>query len=134
MKIEEHLNQIMHGLDEKKLIDTNLLSDGVHTFGELYDHRAKLFSVICNLFHDISWKSKFHDDGSMFEGYFIVGIDTPKGQATYHYGLCYWDLFDVVELERAPKYDGHTSNQAIERIQSLGKSDCKQKNLGTIYE
>lgn len=133
MTIEEHLNQITYWLNEKNFIDTNLLSDGVHTFGELYEHRAKLFSVICNIFKDISWKSKYHDDGSMVEGYFIVGIDTPKGQATYHYGLCYWDLFAVVELERAPRYDGHTSDQAIERIQSLGNLDYK-KSLDDIYK
>lgn len=69
----------------------------------------------------ISWKSKFHDDGTMYEGYFIVGIQTGEGQATYHYGLELWDLFDVPELERAPKYDGHNSLQAIQRIYSLGR-------------
>ncbi len=125
MTVEDHLNNIIKNLDKKGFIDTNKISDGGHTFDELYNHRAKLFSVICNLHKEISWKSRLHDDGTMFEGYFIVGIETEEGQATYHYGLELWDLFDVVELPRAPKYDGHNSEQAIERIQSLGKIKTK---------
>ena len=93
------------------------LSDGYHTFNELYHHRAVLFSVICNLMPDKVWKSKLHDTGDMFEGMFIVGIETPDGQATYHYDVNpYWDLFKVKELEKAPKWDGHTPTDAINRI------------------
>ena len=96
------------------------LSDGYHTFNELYHHRAILFSVICNLFKDKSWKSKKHDNGEMYDGMFIVGIETDKGQATYHYYIDpYWDLFDVKELPNAPKWDGHTPEDAIARIQTL---------------
>ena len=95
-------------------------SDGYHTFNELYHHRAVLFSVICNEHHDIAWKSKKHHDGTMYEGMFIVGIDTPEGQATYHYDIePYWNLFRVKELELAPEWDGHTSCEAIRRIGTL---------------
>lgn len=98
------------------------LSDGYHTFNELYHHRAVLFSVICNSCSETAWKSKLHDTGDMYEGMFIVGIETPKGQATYHYDAePYWDIFKVKELERAPKWDGHTPQQAIERIAELRK-------------
>ena len=58
------------------------------------------------------------DTGDMFEGYFIVGIDTKQGSATYHYPLEYWNLFNVKELPSAPKWDGHTAEQAIERIKN----------------
>ena len=96
------------------------LSDGYHTFNELYHHRAILFSVICNSMPDKAWKSKLHDTGDMFEGMFIVGIETPEGQATYHYDIePYWDLFKVKELEKAPKWDGHTPQAAIDRIAKL---------------
>ncbi len=95
------------------------LSDGYHTFNELYHHRAILFSVICNADYT-AWKSKLHDDGSMFNGMFIVGIETPEGQATYHYDIdAYWDRFKVKELANAPKWDGHTSEEAIRRISLL---------------
>ena len=96
------------------------LSDGYHTFNELYHHRAVLFSVICNSIPDKSWKSKLHDTGDMYDGMFIVGIETPSGQATYHYDIDpYWDMFKVKELEKAPKWDGHTPQEAIERISAL---------------
>ena len=95
-------------------------SDGYHTFNELYRHRAILFSVICNERPEVSWKSKRHHDGTMYDGMFIVGIDTPEGQATYHYDIDpYWDMFRVKELELAPEWDGHTPGEAIRRIGTL---------------
>lgn len=95
-------------------------SDGYHTFNELYHHRAILFSVICNERPEVAWKSKRHHDGTMYDGMFIVGIDTPEGQATYHYDIDpYWDMFHVKELELAPEWDGHTPGEAIRRIGTL---------------
>lgn len=98
------------------------LSDGYHTFNELYRHRAILFAVVCSQFPALAWKSKNHHDpdDKMYDGMFIVGIETPAGQATYHYDMDpYWDCFHVKELDRAPKYDGHTPDEAIERINTL---------------
>ena len=96
------------------------VSDGYHTFNELYHHRAILFSVICNTFKDKAWKSKKHDTGDMYDGMFIVGIETPQGQATYHYDINpYWSMFKVKELPNAPKWDGHTPEEAIRRISML---------------
>lgn len=99
-------------------ISRNSLSDGYHTFGELYHHRAVLFAMICNEHKDRAWKSLLHHnpDDEMFEGMFIVGIDTPFGQVTYHYDLPYWDIFKVQELERAHKWDGSTPNDCVERM------------------
>lgn len=95
-------------------------SDGYHTFNELYHHRAVLFSVIVAHHHELSWKSKRHHDGTMYDGMFIVGINTPQGQATYHFDLPYWDMFKCKEVEYAPEWDGHTAAQAIERIGQIG--------------
>ena len=49
----------------------------------------------------------------MFDGYFIVGITTPKGDFTYHYELKNWDMFEVKELETAPKWDGHQPKDIV---------------------
>lgn len=129
-KYEKFINQAIIDHEKNKMINTNNISDGQHTFGELYEHRAKLFSVICNQesISERAWKSKLHSDGSMYENYFIVGISTPDGQATYHYEMKYWDLFNVKELEKAPKWDGHTSDQAINRLLSLNKKENKSKS------
>lgn len=97
-------------------------SDGYHTFDELYHQRAILTAIIWNDHKDIAWKSKKHFDEEndpMFDGDFIIGIDTPNGKATFHQKLKYWDLFDVQELPNAKKWDGHTPEQAIIRIASL---------------
>lgn len=103
---------------------TGETSDGFHTFNELYHHRAVLFSVIAAKFADRAWKSKMHADGTMYERMFIVGIETPDGQATYHYDIDpYWDMFRCVEVDCAPEWDGHTPDQAIERIGKL--VDCE---------
>ena len=126
------------GLIEPQPIDGNT-SDGYHTFNELYHHRAVLFSVIVKNFAARAWKSKLHADGTMYEGMFIVGIETPDGQATYHYDVePYWNLFRCKEVDRAPEWDGHTPYQAIERIGKL--VDCetdrpttKRDDVGGIY-
>ena len=84
------------------------ISDKWHTFDELYYHRMILFLSLQLTHSDKSWKSKQHHDGTMFEGSFIVGIDTPDGQYSYHYDLEFWDMFNKIkELDKAPEYDGH---------------------------
>lgn len=111
------------------------LSDGYHTFNELYHHRAVLFSVICNLMPHRAWKSKLHDTGDMYDGMFIVGLETPQGQATYHYDIDpYWDMFKVKELEKAPKWDGHTPQDAIERISEMSHPWCLGEWKGDANE
>lgn len=97
---------------------TKDISDGFHTFFELYDHRAKLFSMVCRAFSDKAWKALKHEDGTMFDGMFIVGVETPQGQYTYHYNMEYWDMFPVAELDFAPEYDGHKPKD-IDRLFSL---------------
>ena len=112
------INNRIKDLKEKGLLETSLISDGYHTFGELYFHRMMLFAVICNTYNDKAWKSKLHDDDTMYDNYFIVGITTPEGDYTYHYHLDYWDTFNVKELEKAPKWDGHKPSD-ITRLLSL---------------
>lgn len=123
------INELLYAVANHKIkgkIKIGNISDGYHTFDELYHHRAVLFAVICNTYPDKAWKSKQHDDPNfpMYDGMFIVGIETPDGQATYHYNLDpYWDIFNVKEIERAPKYDGHTPDEAIRRIGLMGGFD-----------
>lgn len=115
------LKQVL-GLPKKEGLGE--LSDGYHTFDELYHHRAVLFAVLCSKFKSKAWKSKFHDDGTMYDGMFIVGINTPMGQATYHYNIDpYWDMFNIKERKKAPKFDGHTSAEVPERLLSLIKRE-----------
>lgn len=83
------------------------VSDEYHTFDELYHHRMILFSIICNTYKDLAWKSWKHSDGTMYDDYFIVGVTTALGDYTYHYHKDDWELFEVKELDNAPEWDGH---------------------------
>lgn len=100
--------------------DIGELSDGFHTFNSLYHQRAVLFATIVNTYKELSWKSKRHENGEFcFDGdWFIVGIDTPKGNYTYHYPLEYWDMFQCKELYKAKHWDGHTDKD-VNRLLSL---------------
>jgi hypothetical protein len=90
--------------------------------------RLVLFCSLCNAYQEISWKSRKHFDEEndpMFPGDFIAGINTPKGIATFHFKLEYWDLFAIKELDRAPKYDNYTPEDVMIRILSLKTSSQK---------
>lgn len=98
-----------------------IIEDAYHTMDELYDHRTILFAIVCNNAclidcDNCGWKSKKHSDGTSEEGWFIAGINTPEGQITYHQKIEFWDLFKVPELEKAPEFDGHTSEDVLERL------------------
>ena len=98
---------------------TGQISDGYHTFDDLYEHRCILYSVICNQNKDKAWKSKLHSDGTMYDDMFIVGLETPAGMTSYHYSMKYWDLFKVKEISNAPEWDGYTPEDVLQRLQSL---------------
>lgn len=103
-------------------LKTGQISDGYHTFDELYHHRAVLTAALFNMIFEKGslypcWKSMKHADGTMYDGMFIVGVTTPFGNATYHYDIDpYWDMFHIPEIEFAPEFDGHTPEDAINRI------------------
>lgn len=126
------------GLAMHTLLRANVgnVSDGSHTFNELYDHRCTLFLCLMCLVaehgaeeYGISnvWWSEKHADGTMFEGYVIVGLDTPMGQCTYHvkdtpYGEILRSVFAtnpaIKYLDKAPEWDGHDSSDVLTRLTS----------------
>lgn len=114
-KLREENKLLKNDLGVKNIGD---VSDGSHTFNELYYHRMMLFSVVCNTYKAKAWKSWKHEDGTMFDNYFIVGVRTPQGDYSYHYSEEYWDMFHVIAFENAPKWDGHQPKD-IDRLCSL---------------
>ena len=96
------------------------LSDGYHTFNDLYFQRCMLFEQIVHDHKDRAWKTRFHEDGEpcFGGGWFLVAIDTPNGAYGYHYEDKYWDLFDCEELPRAKHWDGYTEKD-VDRLLSL---------------
>lgn len=119
--------------ESKEIKDTGKISDGYHTFDELYEHRFALFIALCRAYnnqfdgtHEIIdgkmvprvWRSKLQSDGNMYPGWFIAGINHAKGeQITYHLPLRLWIAMDDFHtLEKAPEFDGHTSQDVITRL------------------
>lgn len=120
MKLEDINEQI------KKLDDTNGVSDGYHTFGELYEHRITLFIALCGWMARSTlagpiWKSKRHSDDTVWDGWFILGIHKEAGkQITYHLPISKWNETNFAEtLDKAPKFDGHTSEDVLNRLKTL---------------
>lgn len=101
-------------------------SDGYHTFDELYEHRFELYIALCrNIPSTFVWRSKVHSDGTMFDGWFVLGMKvTPEYQITYHLPLSRWGECSFVSqtfetADEVPKFDGHTSADVLERLRKL---------------
>ena len=97
------------------------LSDTYHSFDNLYKHRT-ILSALLFLNFPYSWKSKIHEDGTMYDGMFVTGFPTPTGMVSYHYDLEYWDLFKIPEIPHAPHFDGYTDNDVLIRLTNIIKN------------
>ena len=104
---------------QQELVDMGEVSDGYHTFNELYYYRMLYNAAFFNLLPK-EWvhKSKRHHTGEecFGGGWFIVMANLPTGQVSNHYELKDWDLFKVPEKEFADEWDGHTPQEAAERL------------------
>ena len=104
-------------------VDVEKMSDGYHTFADLYEQRLILSAALAKN-NPHAWKSKRHEDGSVpfGGGWFIMGFDTDEGCYTYHYELKDWDLFQCKELDKGKPWDGHTSKD-VRRLLSIPAAD-----------
>lgn len=97
------------------------ISDGYHTFNELYHYRALYNAAWLNSERNLDQhKSRKHSDGKFcFDSdgeWFVVVVQLPTGQVTNHYHADYWDLFQIPEREVAAEWDGHTPKEAAKRL------------------
>ena len=104
-------------------VDVEKMSDGYHTFDDLYEQRLILSAALAKN-NPHAWKSKRHEDGSVpfGGGWFIMGFDTDEGCYTYHYELKDWGLFQCKELDKGKPWDGHTSKD-VRRLLSIPAAD-----------
>lgn len=110
---------ILNSIANAPTLSADEISDGYHTFSDLYEQRLILSAALAKN-NPKAWKSKLHEDGTEpFDGgWFIMGFDTKEGSYTYHYELKDWDLFQCKELERGKPWDGHTSKD-VRRLLSM---------------
>lgn len=98
------------------------VSDGYHTFDELYNHRVELYIQLCRAVRHSVWKSRRHSDGELaYNGkWFVLGIFREPGrQITYHVPIDRWHDINCKEEEKAPEFDGHTPNDVLWRLKHL---------------
>lgn len=105
--------------------DKGEISDGYHTFNELYEYRllynAAFFNELARRGVCDAHKSKRHSDGEIPFGdpnWFIVMAELPTGQISNHYEMKDWDLFQVPEKDLANKWDGHSPRDVARRLRS----------------
>lgn len=140
---------IDHGKKNVEGFRENSLSDGYHTFDELYEFRKMYNALLFNEWgsswrdfqqfkdsknqelqlayknakgkYDVHKSWKHYDGEDCFGGgWFIVVAILPTGQISNHYKAKDWDLFRIPEVEKAKyEFDGHTPQDVLERLKAL---------------
>jgi len=123
VEVGEHIVIKSNGHIERKVSSCQRageVSDGYHTFDELYDHRVRLFSSLMRAYPHLSWWSEKHHDGTAWDGWIIAGIDTPAGTVTYHLPVSEIKHLPIIaSLPVGKEWDGHTADDVLERLKSL---------------
>lgn len=96
-------------------VETGKVSDGYHTFDELYEHRVLLWINLC-LTHPLScYVVEEH-----YPGWFLLGMQTEHGQISYHCSNKYLSMVPKILFTReAPLFDHHNSQDVLERLVKL---------------
>lgn len=121
--LQEDINEL-----RGKNVPVGSLSDGHHSYDELYQHRNILFIALCKEIagNDVLnpiWCTHTQSDGTpVQDGWFLLGINKKAGkQISYHIPECFWDVVTdfAKTTPKAPDYDGHTGPEVLKRIASL---------------
>lgn len=99
--------------------DVDDVSDGYHSFRELYKHRNMLWLCVVNNNPEIAFKTKLDDQGNHLPGYFIAGINSDAGQITYHLPNNLWNKCLAEPVDSNADYDGHSSADVLNRLERL---------------
>lgn len=117
-------NVMMEIIDLRKHMGE--VSDGFHTFNELYDFRMVYNAALFNEWarrgiYSVHKSYRHHDGEECFGGgWFIVVAMLPTGQISNHYKNEFWNYFRVPSYEKAQfEYDGHTSGDVLERLKAV---------------
>ena len=102
------------------------VSDGYHTFKELYEFRKVYNAVLFNNWakgakYNVHKSIKHHEGDLCFGGgWFIVVALLPGGQISNHYEMKDWDLFQIPTYDKALfPFDGHTSKDVLSRLKEV---------------
>lgn len=97
------------------------ISDGYHTFNELYDHRNLLW-INFILLQKPECRYLVEDH---YDGWFLLGFETEDGQLSYHCPNKFLYLCNNIQ-RRHPKFDGHTSKDVVIRLEKIAKKKVSE--------
>lgn len=124
--VPEAMMEIIDLRKQMYLDNMGEVSDGRHTFNELYDFRMVYNAALFNEWarrgiYSVHKSYRHHDGEECFGGgWFIVVAMLPTGQISNHYKNEFWNLFRVPSYEKAQfEYDGHTSGDVLERLKAV---------------
>lgn len=107
------------------VIDTGKLSDGRHTFDELYAIRDSLIGALANTFRYRSWKCD-----KVLPYY--VGIELPSGPVVFPIPADLYNSFPGEPIEVLPEYGVISHKQNLERLMSLWEDLDTKLYIDTI--
>ena len=119
------VNQVIDGAVKNKVIDTKKIQIKYHSVGQLYTRSRTQLRLITALCPQLAFKSLRHydevnDSIKAFNDDFIVGVYTPMGPVAFHYKLEFLNEFSHITFQdNAPKYDGYTEDESMQRLNSL---------------
>jgi len=98
--------------------DPGEISDGYHTFSELYAARHILFVNVCLMSPNIAFWTHRSKEGEVMDGWFILGLQSSNEQLTFHLPVEYLHYVKGVikEVERNKLYDDHGGVEVLERL------------------
>jgi len=121
--------------------DASQLSDGYHTFAELYEHRHALCLALMRAMPQHCWFSSRHADGERCFGgsdWFIVGIELPRGSSvTYHLPAELYPTAQATGAADLPKgrpWDEHTAADVVSRLKEWAALAQPEPQRLTIQE
>lgn len=95
------------------------VSDGYHTFDELYEHRHLLFIALCKTYGaDVSWKEE-----PEFGDWICVYLELATGQISYHLPGKYREHFHAKQqiVSGVEVWDGHESKDVLNRLRMFAE-------------
>ncbi len=143
-KMSNSLEDVQAQINQLDEDDRSQLTDGYHSFEELYSHRNTLFMCVINMitlgvsipnFGVRTFKSRKNFDGTAYDGWFLAGYINHNlevsEQVTYHLPNNYWDKLIVNEIyddnkECSYTFDGHTPQDVLDRLQERFSVNIKE--------
>lgn len=98
-------------------IGGNDISDGYHTFKEIYNHRKILYILLCIQHANQCYWADHKEWNSI-----VLVWNSEKGQISYHVSYDMKPMFQdhIKEIPFSEhKYDGHSSEDVLHRLMAL---------------